>query len=109
GSLPWLVEALRQDEGKPEREAMQRLRIGAVLRDCPKLTDLWFPPAPVIALTFFGDRLRAITTDDNKAQVWDALTGAALSVPLVHTYPIQSAAFSPAGDRVVLGGRAGKP
>jgi tRNA A-37 threonylcarbamoyl transferase component Bud32 len=87
GALPWLVEALRQDEGKPEREAMQRLRIGSVLQECPKLTQLWFPPGEVIDLAFVGEQLRAVVANGANALVWDALTGEPLSskLPLVNS------------------------
>ena len=36
GSLPWFVEALRLDDD-PERDAIHRVRIAAVLRLCPQL------------------------------------------------------------------------
>jgi WD40 repeat protein/tetratricopeptide (TPR) repeat protein len=39
-ALPWLVEALRHEED-PERVRMQRLRIGSVLRHCPRLVQFW--------------------------------------------------------------------
>src|SRR5699024_4772266 len=87
-ALPWLVEALRQDEGKPEREKMQRLRLGSVLQECPKLTQMWFPPGNAIDLAFVGEHLRAVTTVGNKAQVWDALTERPLSAPLIHDWPV---------------------
>jgi WD40 repeat protein/tetratricopeptide (TPR) repeat protein len=103
-ALPWLVEALRQDEGKPEREKMQRLRIGSTLQECPRLAQLWFPPGDVVDLSFVGDRLRAVTADGNKAQVWDALAEQPLSVPLIHDWPVWSAGFRADGKRVVLAG-----
>jgi WD40 repeat protein/tRNA A-37 threonylcarbamoyl transferase component Bud32/Tfp pilus assembly protein PilF len=105
GALPWLAEAIRQDEGKPEREAMHRLRFGSVLSECPRLTQLWFPPADVMALGFFGDGLRAIVGEGKKVQVWDALSGEPLSEPLLHPFPAQFAAFSPDGARVLIGVR----
>jgi WD40 repeat protein/tetratricopeptide (TPR) repeat protein len=103
-ALPWLVEALRQDEGKPEREKMQRLRIGSVLQECPKLTQLWFPPGNVIDLAFVGEQLRVVVAQGSKAQVWDALTEKPLSVPLVHDWRVWSAGFRGDGKRVVLAG-----
>jgi WD40 repeat protein/tetratricopeptide (TPR) repeat protein/tRNA A-37 threonylcarbamoyl transferase component Bud32 len=106
-ALPWLVEALRQDEGRPEREQMQRLRIGSVLQECPKLTQLWFPPGEAIDLSFVGNQLRAVTAEGNRAQVWDALTEQPLSVPLRHDWPVWSAGFRADGKRVVLAGGQG--
>jgi len=106
-ALPWLVEALRQDEDKPEREKMQRLRIGMVLQGCPKLTQLWFPPGDVIDLSFVGDQLRAVIADGNSVQVWDALAEQPLCVPLTHDWPVWSAGFRGDGKRVVLAGGKG--
>ena len=39
-SLPWLVEALRLEEGTPDGEDLQRRRLGAVLEECPKLLQI---------------------------------------------------------------------
>jgi WD40 repeat protein len=36
GSLPWLTEALRIDKKDPDKEEIHRLRIGSVLRACPR-------------------------------------------------------------------------
>ena len=46
-SLPWLVEALRLEQGNPEGEDLQRRRLGAVLDHCPKLAQIWFHDGPV--------------------------------------------------------------
>jgi WD40 repeat protein len=102
-ALPWLVEALRQDEGRPEREQMQRLRLGSVLQECPRLTHLWFPPVEVIDLAFVGDRLRVMLAEGNEAQVWDALTEEPLSDVLVLDGPVDSVAFRSDGKQAVIG------
>jgi WD40 repeat protein/tetratricopeptide (TPR) repeat protein/tRNA A-37 threonylcarbamoyl transferase component Bud32 len=44
GSLVWFGEALKLDQGNAEREAEHRLRFGAVLRQCPRLVHVWYPP-----------------------------------------------------------------
>jgi WD40 repeat protein/tRNA A-37 threonylcarbamoyl transferase component Bud32 len=36
-SLPWFAEAFRLDLGRPEEEAIHRLRLAAILRQCPRL------------------------------------------------------------------------
>jgi WD40 repeat protein len=36
-SLPWFAEAFRLDLGRPEEEAIHRLRLSAILRQCPRL------------------------------------------------------------------------
>ena len=42
GALPWLMEALRLDEGSADRERVHRARIGFLLRHSPKLVQMWF-------------------------------------------------------------------
>jgi WD40 repeat protein len=104
GALPWLVAALRQDEGNPERARMQRLRIGMVLQECPKLAQLWFPPGEVIDLSWVGDHLRVVTAEGETARVWDALTEQPVSPLLKLDCPVRSAGFRADGKRVVLAG-----
>lgn len=41
-ALPWFAEALRLSQGDPERERVHRLRLAATLKQCPRLTGLWF-------------------------------------------------------------------
>ena len=41
GALPYFTEALRTDAGNPKLEPLDRLRVGAVLDQCPKLTEFW--------------------------------------------------------------------
>src|SRR5262249_12623092 len=42
GSLPWLAEAFRLDDGFPQGEANQRVRLATTLRQCPRVTRLLF-------------------------------------------------------------------
>ena len=56
----------------------------------------------VYSASFSPDGSRVVTASaDNTARVWDAATGAPVSVPLKHDDRVNSAAFSSDGRRVV--------
>ncbi len=40
-ALPYFTEALKKDAGNPKLEPLDRLRVGAVLDQCPRLTEFW--------------------------------------------------------------------
>ncbi|MBI4325770.1 MAG: protein kinase [Chloroflexi bacterium] len=102
GSLLWFTETLRLEQGKPEREAVHRLRIGSVLRQLPKLERIWFL-APRSALGWFSKdgRLFATVSGDAIVQVWDANTLEPVTPPLPQTNGVNRLAFSPDGERLV--------
>jgi len=108
-SLPWLVEALRLEEGRPEGEDLQRRRLGAVLEQCPQLTQIWFHDSPVKCVAFSPDGRRVATGTGRivqflidkgtpgQAQVWDVETGEQVGQPLIHGSSISQLLFSPDG------------
>jgi tRNA A-37 threonylcarbamoyl transferase component Bud32 len=73
-----LVEALRLDAGRPERDTLQRRRLGALLRQCAKLRRLWLHDSPVIHadLSLDGRRMAA-GTKDGTVHVRDLESGGA--------------------------------
>jgi WD40 repeat protein/serine/threonine protein kinase/tetratricopeptide (TPR) repeat protein len=96
GSLPWFAEALRLEQNTPAREDMHRLRLAAVLEQCPQLVQSWFHRSRINAVIFSPDGRRVLTaSEDGTAQVWDAVTGAAAPRPLTHGKAVLHAAFSP--------------
>jgi WD40 repeat protein len=109
-SLPWLVEALRLEQGHPEGEELQRRRIGAVLNQCPKLTQVFSHEAPVNCAAFSPDSryvatgtgriVNQIMIDKNtlgQAQVWDVDTGERVGRLMVHGGSISQLRYSPDG------------
>ena len=60
-ALPWFTEALRLEKDNPEREEMHRIRLAAVLRQCPHLTRAWFHDGRVNDAAFSPDGLRVLT------------------------------------------------
>ncbi|MHB1426347.1 MAG: WD40 repeat domain-containing serine/threonine protein kinase [Gemmataceae bacterium] len=101
-SLIWFARALALEDD-PAREPAYRLRIGMVLRECPRLGQLWFHQDQVADVAFSPDGRWVLTASaDHTAQVWDAVTGKPrLEVPLRHDDGVLCASFSPDGSRIV--------
>jgi WD40 repeat protein/ribosomal protein S27E len=103
GSLVWFTESLALEE--PARESVCRIRLGSVLRHCPKLVQMWVHQKYVGHAQFSHDGNHVLTASgDGTARVWDTRTGQAVTAPLVHGGAIPHAAFSPDGRRVVTTG-----
>jgi WD40 repeat protein len=101
GALVWFTEALRLDEGRPECEDIHRMRIAAVLRQCPRLRDLWIHDGPV-SHAVFGKRGINVATasEDHSARVWNVRTGSPACPPLMHSGAVVYVALSPDGKLV---------
>ena len=101
-SLQWFIEALRLAEGDPAQAGIHRVRVGAVLRHCPKLRQIWWLNSAVQHVEFSPDGQRILTAhEDGTAQLWDALTGHRAGPPLHHAQAVNWATFGPDGQRVV--------
>src|SRR5439155_20049903 len=76
GSLLWYAEALRLDAGNPRSEEPHRIRIASVLRQCPKLLNVFSHGDQLYNSEFSTDGGRLVTaSDDHTARVWDVATG----------------------------------
>jgi WD40 repeat protein len=102
GSLVWFARAL-QLEQDAARQQVHRVRFAAVLRECPRLGQLWFHKDGVTDVAFSPDGRWVLTASaDNTARVWDSRTGEPrFDAPLRHDYFVRRAAFSPDGERIV--------
>jgi WD40 repeat protein/tetratricopeptide (TPR) repeat protein len=107
GALPWYVDALREDRRDPPddadaaREQTHRVRLAAVLRQCPRLAHVWFHGRRVTSVGFSpaGDRLLVATR--RAVHVYDAATGEPAYPPLEAGHSFEHAAFSPTGKFIV--------
>jgi tetratricopeptide (TPR) repeat protein/tRNA A-37 threonylcarbamoyl transferase component Bud32 len=105
GSLVWFAEALKHDGKDPQRAEMHRTRLAAVLRQCPRLIQVWFHDGPPRQAAFSPDGRRVVTVAADAARVWDVQTGRLLAA-FKHRGPVLSAAFVPPDDRRVVTGSA---
>ncbi|MBI2927384.1 MAG: protein kinase [Verrucomicrobia bacterium] len=103
-SLLWFAEALRTDAGFAEREEVHRLRITAVLSQCPRLVQVVSHDDQPIAAAAFSpvdDRLATVGADQ-RACVWDVPTGALLFRTAPFDYLPHHVSFSPDGKHLLV-------
>jgi len=110
-SLPWLVAALREDEGVAQREHAHRTRIGSLLEHAPELKALWFHERLIQHAAFSNDGGRVATASyDGSVRVWDTASGGEIGAARWHTNHeagmtlLFHVAFSPDGSRLVSAG-----
>jgi eukaryotic-like serine/threonine-protein kinase len=101
GSLAWFADALRLEQGNPEREAVHRARLIAILRQSPKLTQVLFHDFGVRHAEFGPGGRLVLTASGSSVRVWDAHSGQPISQRLEHEKKLTCAEFSPDG-RLVL-------
>src|SRR5207237_5899768 len=83
GSLPWFVKALQEEKGGPEREEIDRMRLGAAWQECPRLVQFWCNDGGGTRPEFSSDGRRLVATNWRyTARVWDAQSGEPLTPPL---------------------------
>jgi WD40 repeat protein len=104
GSMPWFAAALELESGNPEREFVQRVRLGATLRAGPKLAQVFVHQGALRHGDLSRDASCAITAGDDAARVWDTTTGAELAV-LRHADAVLWASLSPDSRRAVTASR----
>jgi WD40 repeat protein/tetratricopeptide (TPR) repeat protein len=101
-SLLWFVEALRLAEKEKLPAQTHRLRLAAVLAQCPRSMQVWLHDKTLNAVQLSSDGKRVLTAGANGAvEVWDAATGQRVGDVLAHEEPVTHAALSPDGKRVL--------
>jgi serine/threonine protein kinase/WD40 repeat protein len=99
GALPWLTAALSVDPADRQREEVHRLRLTAVLQQCPRLAQLWVVDSDIQNVTLSADGSRVALVDTvGRVHVWETSTGNEVFPPL-HDPGRRcfTAAFSPNG------------
>jgi serine/threonine protein kinase/WD40 repeat protein len=97
-ALLWLSDALKLDQDHPEHEAVDRERIGAVLRRAPDLLELRFYDQPVIQSRVTKDVAWVVTAGaDGTVRIWDVSTGGQIGRDLRHETAVERAEFSDEG------------
>jgi WD40 repeat protein/predicted Ser/Thr protein kinase len=99
--LPWLAAGLEADVRNPEREAVDRIRLGFTLRSSPRIVQMFFEDAPVTFASFDPPCKRVVTCGSGPfARIWDVATGQSAVPPLSHSKNVLQARFSPDGQLV---------
>jgi WD40 repeat protein len=102
GSLPWLSQALRQCPKAGVPEESHRIRLSAVLDQCPQIVSIWLQPDVINHAEFSPDGRRVVTAlKDNRATLWDPATGSRIAECIGHSNEVQMATFSPDSQRVL--------
>jgi serine/threonine protein kinase/WD40 repeat protein/tetratricopeptide (TPR) repeat protein len=101
GAALWFAEALRKDGLDPDRAALHRTRVGAVLHECPRPAHVWFHGSKVHRAAYSPDGARVVALcADRAARLYDAGSGALLAT-LRHDLPLRDATFSGDGRRLI--------
>jgi len=107
-SLPWFAEALSIEQGQPERESLQRIRLGSVLQECPKMVQMWFHGGPLTSAHFSRNGRLVITASrDHTARIWDVSSGRPVGSVLQHKGIVRQAVFSHDSRRAVTASEDG--
>jgi WD40 repeat protein/tetratricopeptide (TPR) repeat protein len=102
GALPWLAQALWRDGGEPGRARAHRMRLAAVLRECPRLLQVWHHGGPVEEGAFSPDGGRVALLVGKEVHVLDVVTGRPVGPPLRQAEAAQHLEFSPDGRRLLV-------
>ncbi len=101
GSLPWFTAALVLEKSDHDREPTHRLRIGSVLRQCPRIIQMWFHDSPVRAVDVSPDGQHVVAGDDaGNVSIWDIKSGARVALLTGHSTSVVSVAYSTDGHRI---------
>lgn len=117
-ALPWLVEALKLEQGRPERELVHASRIEFLLQQCPKPVQIFvhegkpadpnygrmavsqFSPDGMRVATY-GNRSNSAGESEGEVVVWNVVTGQPLFPRLKHFGDVLHVEFSADGRRLL--------
>jgi WD40 repeat protein len=107
-ALPWAARAMYTERGVEYVENMHRTRVGVLLRQCPRLEQLWFHDDALTSAEFSPDGRRAVTASkDGTARLWDVSDGETPLAVLRHPPAVRQASLDKDGRRVVTAGEDG--
>ena len=103
-AVPYFVQALLTERDDPAAESAHRIRLGAVLRQCPKLVQVWFSDVRIMDTDLSADGRRVFVAGlDGGAHLYDTESGNEIGD--LHERPnIRGGAFSPDGLRLLTWG-----
>ena len=108
GALPWFAAALREDSANPHTEPLHRVRLGALLQQCPTILQMWFTDHPRKFAQFAGQENQVLApTADRRWAIHDLATGRPLYPPFGNAGDGGSISFSPASHLAAIGSSEG--
>jgi WD40 repeat protein len=107
-SLPPLADALKLDAGNSERELIHRIRLAALLRESPRLRDMWNAGSDVRSLAVNADHsLAAAGCDGGEVRLFDLRGRRQAHTLLRGAGSVVELSFSPNGRRLATVDQAG--
>jgi WD40 repeat protein/serine/threonine protein kinase/Flp pilus assembly protein TadD len=104
----WFAENLKLSDPHSAEGDLNRLRLEWILREYPQIEQMFVHEEGVNTASFSRDGKRVVTAGkDDKARVWDAVTGEPITAPLAHEDDVWRASFSPDGRFVLSSGADG--
>lgn len=101
-SLLWLTEALRLTPGGADQERPQRMRLAAVLSQCPRPLQMWFHDQPVMHAVTSPDGRLVFTSDrSGTAWLWDTASGKSVGEAMKHGALVATVVFSRDGRKLL--------
>jgi WD40 repeat protein/tetratricopeptide (TPR) repeat protein len=109
GALPWFTEALLLDRDDSERTQLHRVRLGTLLRQCPRLARIWSFEEEIEHAEASSDGRWIVVATGNqekkpgkrgRVQLYDIASGKAHGPPLEEGDGYRHAVFSPNGRRL---------
>ena len=103
-ALVWFVEALRREAAAPlsGREEIHRIRLAWLLRQVPRLVQVWLPAAPAVRAEFSPDGKRLVAaSEDGSVRILDLDGGGVSTEASWHEKNINRLSFSGDGRLVV--------
>jgi WD40 repeat protein len=110
GAVPKLVEALGLIQGQPDDvKERHRLRLGAVLAQCPKPIQVFHDERMIVYTELSPDgRLVSMAGREGGIKLWDVGTGEERQwIQNAHTDTVRIASFSPDGTKLLTASRDG--
>ena len=108
GALAAQLTTLRLDSPDPERERMDRCRLGLLIPELPRLVHVWNHTAAANTVAFSPDGRQLLSAGaDGTARLWNRESGTAGTV-LPHPQEVAQALFSPDGKRILTLCRDGR-
>jgi hypothetical protein len=89
GALTPFTEALQLEQHDPQRAEAHHLRLASVLRQCPKLVQVWSVGGRLTGAKLSGDASKIVTAatlspTQALAQIWEMNTGRRLTSRMEH-------------------------